>query len=128
MVLYFYVLSSFLIILSHWLYPAEFEAWVNTRWLRIHSNKTRNHAGKNGEITRKCVWDHLCSFIQRHDSCIFPHGLWDFHMVVPEQRAGVCKMAFLQTHKMKRAISFIRRRSSASPSVDMPVSLWTGQC
>ena len=55
MVLYFYVLSSFLIILSHWLYPTEFEAWVSTRWLRIHSNKTRDHAGKNGKITRKCV-------------------------------------------------------------------------
>ena len=62
-VLYFYVLSSFLIILSHWLYPTEFEAWVITRWLTIHSNKTRDHAGKNEKITGKCVCDHLCSLI-----------------------------------------------------------------
>ena len=38
-------------------------------------------------------------------------------------RAGICKITFLQTHKMKRTISSLRRGSSAIPSLDMPMSV-----
>lgn len=42
-------------------------------------------------------------------------------------RAGICKITFLQTHKMRRTISSLRRGSSAIPSLDMPMSVWTVQ-
>lgn len=102
-------LHPFLIILSHCLCLAEFEAWMQVRWVGIYSNKTETVLVKMGkhlenvsEIVSVLLFKNI-TFIFFPMDCGVPM-LW----FQDSLRTGICKMAFPQTHKLKKTMSSLR--------------------